>query len=220
MLFRSYHIAAMQQHTPHGPYLLGGYCIGATVAMEMARQLVANGEKVTRLLLIDPPLWGAPWLRSSWFFVDKLGAVLGWDLQKKIYYFDRYAVSFSRWLRKPVRSKFTTLCRRLGIKLPQASSPITAGRELGEGDAEILNCVDYAVYFLAFRLYRRKPLTVPATLYFPEETPPSRLSWVKRASEKAPIKFTVEILPGDHHTCITKYTPALVEQLKKTLDSL
>ena len=129
----AYHITAMQQRTPHGPYLLGGYCIGATVAMEMARQLVAKGEKVTRLLLIDPPLWGAPWLRVSWIFVDKLGAILGWDLQKKIYYFDRYAVSFSRWLKKPLRSKLTTLCRRLGITLPQATSPINAGRELGEG---------------------------------------------------------------------------------------
>jgi len=218
----AYHIAAMRERTPHGPYLLGGYCIGATVAMEMARQLVAKGEKVTRLLLIDPPLWGASWIRISWVIVDKLGAFMGWDLQKKIYYFDRYAVSFSRWLRKPLRSKLTTLCRRLGIALPQSNitSPITAGRELGEGDGEILNCVDYALYFLAYRLYRRKPIEVPATLYFPEETAPSRLAWVKHSSESSPMKFTVEILPGDHHTCITKFTPDLAAKLKKTLDNL
>jgi pimeloyl-ACP methyl ester carboxylesterase len=209
----------MQQHTPQGPYLLGGYCIGATVAMEMARQLVAKGEKITHLILIDPPLWGAPWLRSSWFMVDKLGAMLGWDLQKKIYYFDRYAVSFSRWLRKPLSSKFTTLCRRLGISRPHTSSPINAGRDLGEGDGEILNCLDYAVYFLAYRLYRSKPLSVPATLYFPEETSPSRLSWVRQASEKASATFAVEIVPGDHHTCITRFTPDLAAKIKKTLDS-
>lgn len=214
----AYHIAAMQEHTPHGPYLLGGYCIGATVAMEMARQLVGKGEKVTHLLLIDP-LSGTPWLRWAWPLVDKAGGILKWDLQKKIHYFDRNAVSFARWLRKSPRSKITTLCRRLGLVSGGGSSPMNAAWEAGEG-VEILNHLDYAVYFLAYRLYRPKPLSVPATLYFPEETPPARFSWVKRVSERAPVKITIEILPGDHHTCITKYTPALVEKLKKTLDSL
>jgi thioesterase domain-containing protein/acyl carrier protein len=214
----AYHIAAMQERSPHGPYLLGGYCIGATIAIEMARQLVAKGERVTHLLLIDP-LSGTPWLRLAWPIVDGVGEFQKWDLQKKIHYFDRYAVSLARWLNKPWRSKITTLLRRLGLSKPVASSSITANREAGEG-VEILTHLDYAVYFLAYRLYRSKPLSVPATLYFPEETPPARLSWVKRASERAPARFTVEFLPGDHHTCITKYTPALVAKMKTALNSL
>jgi thioesterase domain-containing protein len=213
----AYHIAAMQRHTPHGPYLLGGYCIGATVAVEMARQLVDQGEKVTHLLLIDP-LSGTPWLRWAWPFVDKAGEIRKWDLQKKIHFFDRTAVSFARWLRKPPRSKITTLCRRLGLGGKGTPSAMNTAWEAGEG-VEILNHLDYAAYFLAYRLYRLKPLTVPATLYFPEETPPARFSWVRRVSERAPVKVNVEILPGDHHTCITKYTPALAKKLKRTLDS-
>jgi len=31
---------------PHGPYMLGGYCLGGTIAMEMARQLMEQGEKI------------------------------------------------------------------------------------------------------------------------------------------------------------------------------
>ena len=38
---------------PSGPYFLGGECIGGVVAFEMARQLVAVGEKVGLLVLID-----------------------------------------------------------------------------------------------------------------------------------------------------------------------
>jgi len=38
---------------PSGPYLLGGECIGGVVAFEMARQLVAVGQKVGLLILID-----------------------------------------------------------------------------------------------------------------------------------------------------------------------
>jgi len=216
----AYHIAAMREHTPHGPYLLGGYCIGAIVAMEVARQLVEKGEKISHLLLIDPALWGAPWLRWIWPMVNQVGNILKWDMQKKIYYFDRYGVSFSRWLRRSPRSKLTTLCHRLGFTGPVGSSPITAGREAGEGAGEILNRLDYAVYFLAYRLYRLKSFSVPATLYFPEETPPSRLSWVKGASERTPVKFTVEMVPGNHHTCITTHTSVLVDKMKKTLDGL
>jgi len=214
----AYHLAAMREHTPHGPYLLGGYCIGATIAIEMARQLVAQGEKVSHLLLIDP-LSGTPWLRLAWPLIDRVGDLRKWDLQRKIHVFDSYAVSFARWMKKPFQSKIATVLRRLGLSTPAPVSPINAGREAGEG-VEILTYLDYAVYFLAYRLYRAKPLTVPATLYFPEETPPARLTWVRRASEKAPAPFTVEFLPGDHHTCITKYTPALVAKMKKTLDSL
>jgi thioesterase domain-containing protein len=184
----------------------------------MARQLEAKGEKVTHLLLIDP-LSGTTWLRWAWPVVNKLGEFRGWDLQTKIHVFDRYAVSFARWINKPFSSKIATLLRRLGIYKPVVASAIAVTGEGGEG-VEILTHLDYAVYFLAYRLYRTKPMTVPATLYFPEETPPARLSWFHKASERPDARFTVEFLPGDHHTCITKYTPALVAKMKKALDAL
>jgi len=215
----AYHIAAMREHTPKGPYLLGGYCIGATVAIEMARQLVAQGERVTHLLLVDPPMWGTPWLRSIWPLIDKAGEILKWDLQKKIYYFDLYAVSLARWLRRSPQSKFTSLLSRLGLTKAVTPSP-AAGREPSDGDAEILKSMDYAVYFLAYRLYRPRLPAAPATLYFSEETPPARFARVKKMGETAPVKFSVEILPGDHRTCIIKYTPELVEKLKKTMDHI
>jgi len=38
---------------PHGPYLLGGACLGGQVAFEMARRLVADGEEVARTVLVE-----------------------------------------------------------------------------------------------------------------------------------------------------------------------
>ena len=38
---------------PHGPYLLGGYCLSGLVAFEMATQLLAQGEQIALLALID-----------------------------------------------------------------------------------------------------------------------------------------------------------------------
>jgi phthiocerol/phenolphthiocerol synthesis type-I polyketide synthase E len=42
---------------PRGPYFLGGYCMGGTVAYEVAQQLAASGERVALLALFDTMNW-------------------------------------------------------------------------------------------------------------------------------------------------------------------
>ncbi|MEP7225245.1 MAG: thioesterase domain-containing protein, partial [Actinomycetota bacterium] len=39
---------------PDGPYVLGGFCMGAGVAVELAQQLTAAGYRVALLVLVDP----------------------------------------------------------------------------------------------------------------------------------------------------------------------
>jgi acyl-CoA synthetase (AMP-forming)/AMP-acid ligase II/thioesterase domain-containing protein len=48
------YVAAIRLVQPRGPYLLGGFCLGAAVAVEMARQLDAAGERLAMLILLDP----------------------------------------------------------------------------------------------------------------------------------------------------------------------
>ena len=38
---------------PYGPYFLGGYCMGGTIAYEMAQRLVTNGEQVSMVAMLD-----------------------------------------------------------------------------------------------------------------------------------------------------------------------
>ena len=47
------YIEAIRQKQPHGPYMLAGYSFGGFVAFEMARQLMALGERVQFLGIID-----------------------------------------------------------------------------------------------------------------------------------------------------------------------
>lgn len=47
----------IRKQQPHGPYLLGGYCMGGTVAYEVAQQLRAAGEDVALLALFDTMDW-------------------------------------------------------------------------------------------------------------------------------------------------------------------
>jgi len=46
-------IRALRAARPHGPYFVGGYCNGALVAFEMARQLLAQGEQVPAVIVIE-----------------------------------------------------------------------------------------------------------------------------------------------------------------------
>jgi thioesterase domain-containing protein len=48
-----HYIDQIRQVQPHGPYLLGGYCLGGTIALEMAQQLIEDGESVSLVALIE-----------------------------------------------------------------------------------------------------------------------------------------------------------------------
>jgi non-ribosomal peptide synthetase component F/thioesterase domain-containing protein len=50
---------------PHGPYYLGGYCLGGTIALEMAQQLRASGQEVAIVALFDTVNWARLRKRNS-----------------------------------------------------------------------------------------------------------------------------------------------------------
>jgi thioesterase domain-containing protein/acyl carrier protein len=47
------YIKEVQIVQPHGPYFLGGYCLGGIIAFEMAQQLKAIGEQVELVIMLD-----------------------------------------------------------------------------------------------------------------------------------------------------------------------
>ena len=82
----AHYLAALRQHQPQGPYRLGGWSSGGTIAFEMARQLEAEGEQVACLALLDTPAPHAgeaqapsPRQLLQWFLQD-LEAPLSTDM--------------------------------------------------------------------------------------------------------------------------------------------
>jgi aspartate racemase len=53
------HVRAIGTIQPHGPYFIGGSCVGGVVALEIAQQLLAQGEPIGLLVLVDSqfPTW-------------------------------------------------------------------------------------------------------------------------------------------------------------------
>lgn len=63
------YVREIRRVQPHGPYFLGGYCMGGTVALEIAQRLTGMGEKVALLALFDTANWAA--IRRNVFY-DKM----------------------------------------------------------------------------------------------------------------------------------------------------
>lgn len=76
-----YYANALVKFQPSGPLLIGGYCVGAVIALAMVEKLRALGREVGPLLVIDgaPENAGAP--MSRWqpqYWMELVRNVRGW----------------------------------------------------------------------------------------------------------------------------------------------
>jgi Thioesterase domain len=52
-----YYVDELVKFQPKGPFLLGGYSIGAAIALEVSQQLIARGRQVSLLVVFDGELF-------------------------------------------------------------------------------------------------------------------------------------------------------------------
>lgn len=98
------YLVAIREVAPDGPYFIGGYSFGCTVAIEMAHQLRRAGEQVPLVVLIDG---GAPGNATQIDSVDD-------------------AISVAQWLRQQAReagAEFSISFAEIRRRLPDAQLP-------------------------------------------------------------------------------------------------
>ena len=59
-------VAAVKSAEPHGPYILVGICSGGPVVIEMTRLLLAGGNVVEAVVLVDPRVGSRRRPRATW----------------------------------------------------------------------------------------------------------------------------------------------------------
>ena len=106
---------------PAGPYLLGGHCFGGIVAFEVARQLHAQGEIVSRLVLFEVPTPGYPKLLRTWKGYGRVAADL---LRGRRRIGPRDAMAHVRVLSGLARRK----ARDAGMRLFRLARPRSSGK--------------------------------------------------------------------------------------------
>lgn len=219
-------LQAVRDVRPHGPYALGGHCHGGLIALEMARQLQAEGERVEAVVMIDTR---APALvrRALHGASDALGRLRGLPPNARDGLFvsvDRAWEEIDEWTRY--------YQRRLGIlsrsgargqldfvRRKLAGTARRFARAL-EGDREEAHELPSALaeprltYRRAIRHYMPSGYSGLVTLFLAEQFPAHRpdLGWGRLLP-----RLEIGVIPGDHHTCITRHVAAFGARLDEVL---
>jgi amino acid adenylation domain-containing protein len=198
-------VAAIRAVRPHGPYRLGGHCNGGLFAFEVARRLVAEGDKVDALVIID-----ASARNARYRLVSRLARVLAW--------IGRLDGQAEARLFLSLRAHVTDLAsgpagwrRRLAV--PPAAAPgedldLVAGAT-GWPEGERV-----AAFRLVARAHVPGRYSGTVALLVPAQRRSLRhdLWWSLVAD-----RVEVHSVPGAHLTSITEHGPELAEQLRACL---
>jgi len=81
----NYYIREVRKVQPEGPYYLAGYCLGASIAFEMAQQLTYEGQKVALLATFNgiSPLYGCT---SNTNIINRKMGIFKWLFAKASYH--------------------------------------------------------------------------------------------------------------------------------------
>lgn len=97
------YIAEIRTIQPHGPYMLGGFSGGGYTALEIARQLRADGEEVSLLVMLDTPALLVP---KTLTLKDRATIQLQRIEQKGPQYFVEWAQNRIEWEVGKIRRRF------------------------------------------------------------------------------------------------------------------
>jgi len=202
---------------PHGPYILGGHSFGGVVAFEMAQQLLAQGEPVALLVLLDT---GCPGRK-----IERLPLRERLDLRMaelKSQSLSGKIALISRWGAGRIQNPFRRLLRggRAGLR----GDVYAYYRKVGESLPVHLRELERA-HLAAFQRYRPRPYTGRAFLVRAEERakgpyPGASLGWDKWMKGR----FEIVPVPGDHASMleeprVKQVAEAVAKKLSECWDS-
>jgi len=204
------HLRVIRARQPHGPYVLGGFCIAGVIALEMAQRLEAEGEQVELLVLADPPM--PAFLKSARAVIEKTNSLRRDDLDSKL---NTFFAAYRRLYRlrelwsADLRDKVRFISGKIsGAKKPapeQESAP-ACGRDLR------------AAYLWSAAGYRPRKYRGAALLFCCDSTM-VRLHTKIRAWQRLLPDATMHIMPGEHLDLVTTHAAALAHQLRASLDT-
>jgi thioesterase domain-containing protein/acyl carrier protein len=221
-------VRAMRVAWPHGPYVLGGHCFGGIVALEMARQLRATGEPVEAVVMIDSPApaWRARTLHRVSRGLERLGGVAPATRIALLADVDRAAEALVGTVRS-VGTRLVGLARAgprrqvraVGRRLVWSARWLSRLAGAGHGPAlhpapPQIGADAWQGYARAIRRYVPVGYEGAVTLFRAEALPAARpdLGWARVLP-----RLEIEVIPGDHHTCVTRHVAAFAAQLEARL---
>ncbi len=224
-------LPALRAAQPVGPYLLGGFCAGGLVALEVARLLRAQGQEVDLLVLINPPLSGARGRRAQRLF-DRLGALAGLDADRRVGLYlrlqrsERDLLDLVRAGRAAQEEALRAAGRRAGARLARLPrsrrrtggivSP-TAGRADGPPRELDRSDVDRR-YGWAITDYGPRPYEGHVALIWPRDEA-AACEDPMRGWRRVVPNAEAHVTPGTHLETVTRHGADLAALIRHLLDA-
>jgi amino acid adenylation domain-containing protein len=211
------HLEAIRTVRPNGPYIIGGFCLGAIVAYELAQQIVAGGETVEMLVLIDAEPRDRA-LQAVRRVCATSAQLFRWDDRTQLEQFRQLALrraKFDWWWNLDLREKFRSVIRKIRKRATSATSPQPAVASVVQDPR--MPERDLASSFLwAATGYRPKPYRRPMSVLLSEDLL-ERGGHLDRAWRRLAHKAAVFQLKGSHLECITAHVSGLAETIDRCL---
>ena len=220
------HLQTLRSVRPHGPYIIGGFCLGGVVAYELAQQIIAAGETVEMLLLIDaePEDRTLSALRRA---CKSLGRLLRWNEQKQMKQFGEWwlrRAQFALWQKESAPTRGRLIVRQFRNRIVSVWN--TLRRKSGDiADAPIAEPGmtserDVPTAFLwAAASYRPQQYHAPMAVLLSEDLL-HRGDHLEQAWNRFAPKATVHSLKGSHLECITAHVDTLADTIDNCLRNI
>jgi thioesterase domain-containing protein len=217
------HLQDLRAVRPHGPYIVGGFCLGAIVAYELAQQLVAAGEKVEMLLLIDAEPEDKA-LRALRRASEILGRWFGWNEETRIEHFRKWwlrRAQFALWQKESAQRRSNLVIRQFRNRLVSIWNMFQKKSAPAPGaEAHVRSERDVPATFLyASAGYRPRPYRGPVAVLLSEDLL-HRGDHLEQAWARLAPNVTVQTLKGSHLECITAHVDNLAERIDKCLQNV
>ena len=204
------YIEAMQRIQPRGPYFIGGYCMGGTIAYEMAQQLSAKGERVGMLAMFDTADW-------SQVNMNAKGARAGYQAQRLWFHLRNFMLLGSADKAKFFREKWKVLESRTTIWKGALAGIFKRGGK-NESESAVLARV-WANNDRCSVKYKPQPLNVPIVHFRPKEQyvvfRKSNASWTRLAQKGEKI-VELQVYPAG--MLLEPFVQELAKSLRRSLD--
>ncbi len=192
---------------PQGPYYLGGYCLGGTVAYEMAQILRNDGEEVPLVAMLDTYNFSRALkvsfrsflLQKARFHLANISRLRPGDMLK--------------YLREKTRLGFGGELANLKTSMPHSSRANGVSRASSGAEAKVQAINDYAA-----EQYNPVAYSGQVTLFKPRFNykfyPDPNMGWGDLALGGLDI---VEVAVNPHSMLLEPYVKVLAEQLKQRI---
>ncbi|MEH1943850.1 MAG: amino acid adenylation domain-containing protein [Nostoc sp.] len=201
----SHYLKEIQTLQPNGPYFLGGYSFGGTVAFEMAQQLHSQGEKVGLLILFDS---SGPNSKKRLPFIKRIP--LHWNKFLKLgpNYFWEKAGKWSNL----IPDKFQKIVYKFYLDIGRPLTRDLRHLHIMEINAQAARTYTMQVYPGKLLLLRTDDGQRLEGIGFDFDP---QLGWGKLVAEELEIQY----VPGSHHSFLKEpYVQVLAEKLKDSLN--